>query len=489
MTSDKPRPKNRVSSFLLFLTVAAAPFPFGSTAPSAIAFWCIVLGLGAIALSPLNLRKQHLPLVGVLVIIVLASAFVLHEQLAADPWIARFHPVWASSAEVLQTPVAPSASIARNQPLLALGAPLANLLALICSFVISLDSARARQLLRVVAWSGAAYAIYGVAAYLIDPGHILWHVAPPLHTFSSTFEYRSTACVYFGACAVLWLQFSLEHVRERLPLDSVYWKGDRALFLLELPFSSLLMLLVCMAAVLMTISRSGAALSFGALAVGAYCFFYRDLKRRRLLGAAVLIAAIAAFAAFEIMGADVAQRLQLEGLVDQGRADVYRAMLKLIADHPWFGTGLGTFLWSFPEYRSGFSMWGVWEFAHNTPLELAGDLGIPLVSLIAVAWVIVLVALGAGVRNRRKNRIAPAGAFAVTTLFLAHSFIDFSAQIPGYAMTVFAVVGAGLAQSFSTIPSNRRVIEQETLTSHKGGASAARPVDNLHHANWATRNV
>src|SRR5690242_6070566 len=103
------RPKNQVASFLLFLTIAAAPFPFGSTAPSAIAAWCIVLGLGAIALSPLNLRKQHLPLVGVVVVIVLAYAFVLHEQLAAHPWIAPFDPIWKASAEMLQTDIAPSA--------------------------------------------------------------------------------------------------------------------------------------------------------------------------------------------------------------------------------------------------------------------------------------------------------------------------------------------------------------------------------------------
>ena len=51
----------------------------------------------------------------------------------------------------------------------------------------------------------------------------------------------------------------------------------------------------------------------------------------------------------------------------------------MIADHPWFGTGLGTFVWSFPAYRSAnISLWGVWDLAHSTPLELAADLGLPL---------------------------------------------------------------------------------------------------------------
>jgi hypothetical protein len=33
---------------------------------------------------------------------------------------------------------------------------------------------------------------------------------------------------------------------------------------------------------------------------------------------------------------------------------------------------------------------------------------------------------------------------------LTHSVIDFSLQIPGYAIVVFSLVGAGLAQSFSS---------------------------------------
>ena len=95
-------------------------------------------------------------------------------------------------------------------------------------------------------------------------------------------------------------------------------------------------------------------------------------------------------------------------------------------------------------------MWGVWTFAHSTPLELAADLGLPLTGLIGLAWLVVLVVLMRGVRTRRNDRIVPAGALAVAILMLAHSVIDFSPQNPGYSIVVFALVGAGLAQSFSS---------------------------------------
>ena len=94
-------PSNRISSLILFVTVAGAPFPFGSAAPEAIAFWCVFLGLGVIAASPRGLRREHLPLLGLAVIVILGYGFVLHEQLAARPWIAPMHPLWREAAEAL----------------------------------------------------------------------------------------------------------------------------------------------------------------------------------------------------------------------------------------------------------------------------------------------------------------------------------------------------------------------------------------------------
>jgi O-antigen ligase len=380
----------------------------------------------------------------------LASAFVLHEQIAARPWIASPLPLWRDSAEALGIPIKPFVSIARNQPFFALGAPLANMLALICSFIICIDRTRARQLLQVIAWSGVAYAVYGIAAYLIDPSHVLWREAPQLHTLSSTFNYRSTAAVYFGSCGVLWLLFSLEHLRRHLPLDSVYWRGARSLLLSEMPILPVTMFFVCLTALLMTKSRAGTVLSFMAFILGFAGFFYRDLRRRGWIIAALLIGGLTAFAFLETAGQNVIERFEKGGFhLDQGRLDTYHSMVRMIADYPWFGTGLGTFVWSFPAYRSG-SMWGIWTFAHSTSLELAGDVGLPLTGLMGLAWLVALVVLMRGVATRRKDRIIPAGALAIAILSLMHSFIDFSLQIPGFAIVVFALVGAGLAQSFSS---------------------------------------
>ena len=230
-------------------------------------------------------------------------------------------------------------------------------------------------------------------------------------------------------------------------------------FLFETPrpvVFALTMLLICLSAMLMTNSRAGVVLSLVALAVAFAVYFYRNLPRRRGVVTALAIGGLVSLLFLQILGRNVSGRFDTQGLSDEGRFDVYHSSLRMIADHPWFGSGLGTFAWSFPAYRSAnISLWGVWDRAHSTPLELATDLGLPLAGLIVLAWLIVLAMLVRGIRTRERDLIVPVGSLVVALLGLVHSLIDFSLQIPGYAIVVFALVGAGLAQSFPSIKTNK----------------------------------
>jgi O-antigen ligase len=458
MTAD-PAPSNRISTAILFATVSAAPFPFGSTAPSAIAFWCILLGLGVIAASPRGLRQEHIPLLGLAIIVILAYAFVLHEQLAARPWIASPHPLWHEAAEVLGIPIAPSVSIVRNQPFFALGAPLANMLAVICSFIVCTDRNRAHQLLMVIAWSGLAYAIYGILAFLLEPTKILWWEKEAyLGVLTSTFINRNTAAIYFGSCSIVWLLLLSNRIRQKFPDNPIEWKKVFRSLLSEPPrgtISSFLLFFICLAAMFMTGSRAGVVLSLMMLIIAIAMFFYRNLPRRSGALIVVVVGGAIALVLLQIMGAGVSGRFDLQGLADEGRLETYRSTIRMIGDHPWFGTGLGTFAFSFPAYRSVHAgLWGVWDLAHSTPLEIAADLGLPLAGLVIAAWIIILAVLIRGVHNRRRDVIIPVAAFSVAALGLLHSLIDFSLQIPGYSIVIFALVGAGLSQSFPSSHAN-----------------------------------
>jgi O-antigen ligase len=121
----------------------------------------------------------------------------------------------------------------------------------------------------------------------------------------------------------------------------------------------------------------------------------------------------------------------------------------MIADHPWLGTGQGTFAYAFPSYRSSdAAIFGVWEMAHNTLLEIAAEMGVPIAALVVAAWLAIFATLIGGVLVRRRGILVPAAALAVALLAALHSLIDFTLQIPGYSVVALCLVGAGMAQSF-----------------------------------------
>src|SRR5258708_22933712 len=76
------RVADRVSCALLYLVVALAPLPRGSTEPVTVAIWCIVLGVTVILAAMLDLHKTQLVFIGLGAFIAAAYGVVLHEHLS-----------------------------------------------------------------------------------------------------------------------------------------------------------------------------------------------------------------------------------------------------------------------------------------------------------------------------------------------------------------------------------------------------------------------
>jgi O-antigen ligase len=219
------------------------------------------------------------------------------------------------------------------------------------------------------------------------------------------------------------------------------------------------MLFVCLSAMLMTSSRGGTLVSLAIMIVTFMIYFGRDMSRGVGFAIALLACVATGLLVLQVLGGNITTRIDLQGLSDAGRLSVYRSTLRIIADNPWFGTGLGTFDYAFPAYRSSdISMQGRWDIAHSTPLELASEVGIPLTVVVAVAWAVALIVLAYGVRGRRGAITAPLLALAVSLIGLLHSSFDFSLQIAGYSIVAFALLGLGLSQALfpGTIRSRSR---------------------------------
>jgi O-antigen ligase len=444
----------KIAYFLLFATAAVAPLPFGSNQSALIALWCVILGVALVLMPIRGLAAGQLALIGLGLFVVAAYALVIHEQLADHPWLSLAvpHPIWRQAQEALGTPLTPVVAIARNQPWFELGRPLVCVLAIACGFLAGVDEVRARQLLRVVSWSGAVYAAYGISSFLFDPGHVLWlEKTAYLEAVTGTFINRNTAGAYFGSCAVLWSLFFWEAVRRQLPAGPIKW-GVVSIRLhgAKGGWFSLLMFFLCLVALFMTRSRGAIVVSLVALILTFTIFFRRHLPQRSGVAAAIAASGVIALLLLQFLGGGVNARFDAQGLADEGRLAVYKSTLRMIGDHPWFGTGEGTFAYAFPAYRdASVPMWGVWDMAHNTLLQIAADMGLPIAGLVVVAWGVIFGTLVHGVRVRRRGIMAPLAALGVATIAVLHSFVDFSLQIPGYAIVALSIVGAGLGQSFA----------------------------------------
>jgi O-antigen ligase len=448
---------SKVAAGILYCALAFPPFLFGARDPTTVAAWCALLGAGLVVAPLKRLERGHWFALGGLAFVIFCFGFVLHEQLAEHPWVASYNPVWARASEALGQPLAPSVSVVRGRPFLALGAPLANMLALLLGLIVGVDSDRARRGVRVMAWAGVGYAVYGILAFLFDPMAILWREKSAyLGSLTGTFINRNTAAAYFGSCAAVWFVLLMAAVRRNLPRGSIEWKRVPHHLLVDTRRDVLIrfvMLFVCLAAMFMTNSRGGVLVSLAVIIMGFMMYFGRDLSWRGLV-IALAGCAVMGLLLIQVFGGKIGIRIDVQGLSDAGRLSAYRSMLRIIADNPWFGTGLGTFASAFPAYRSNdISMWGVWDIGHSTPLEFASEMGLPLTAVVALAWAAAFAVLLRTLRGRRMMITVPLSSLTVALIALLHSSIDFSLQISGYSIVVFALLGLGISRAIQEISS------------------------------------
>jgi hypothetical protein len=111
----------------------------------------------------------------------------------------------------------------------------------------------------------------------------------------------------------------------------------------------------------------------------------------------------------------------------------------------------GTFVLGYSAYRVGnVSMCERGDHAHDGLLELAAEMGLPIVGSNIVTSVVIFAVLATGIYARQRGVIVPTAAISVAILAGVHLPIDFSLQNPGYSMIAFSLMGVGLVQSCAT---------------------------------------
>lgn len=318
--------------------------------------------------------------------------------------------LWAEVAVALDRPVQPRAVLNVE----AATAGLLRLLTYTAAFWLfaqwGASRRRAALAVAVVGWSGAAWAVVGLV--LLSGGDRLPFGEKAAHLGFATgpFPNRNTLALWLGMalCALAAAGVQRQAWRS-LSRGWPWWLGAAT----------------TVAALAATQSRAGVV----AAAVGLGVTLAR-LARPSLAVVAVTLAVLAVAASpFSVrLAATILDPSVLP------RLTVWAATMRGLSQAPWTGIGLGSFPDAFAELRPR-ALLQPWHYAHNTYLELAWELGLPvaLTAVTALGWL--------GVRLLRVPSLtaaAGAGALAAASL---HAMADFSPQVPAVALLLAAMIG------------------------------------------------
>ena len=119
----------------------------------------------------------------------------------------------------------------------------------------------------------------------------------------------------------------------------------------------------------------------------------------------------------------------------------WRSAIEIVKDHPFLGTGIGTFATVYPGYK--FPQANEVHYAHNWYLQVASEMGI--LGLGALLWLLVTFIKGSiktlKSEKERSQRALLAGLLAGALAFLFHNLVDMDAYVPGIALLWWAVIG------------------------------------------------
>jgi O-antigen ligase len=358
------------------------------------------------------------------------------------------HPIWGMAAEALQTPVEGSISVNRDLTTLALLRLITAASVLWLAMQLCRNGSRAIQLIMAFVAISSGYAAYGLIAFA-------WAQSENTSSHSyvtATFYNHNHYATYAGMGLVAALGL-IARIYERGMVTDGGSLGFRIATFIEVTGEALVTLgsaFLILVTVILTASRGGiVATGLGVIVWSALTFKRTSgasIERRMIiiLGSAVIAVVLIAF------GDTFFGKIAEVGLADSNRIGVYAITLTSILDAPLLGYGYGTFADIFPMFRDrSIDVWGIYQQAHNTYLEVFQGLGLIFGSMLVASVVLLVWKCGKGAILRHQMTV-PRIATGVAFIVGVHAMVDFSLQMQAVALTFMAILGAGIAQSMSS---------------------------------------
>lgn len=437
---------HRLPGGIVILAACMSPLPYGSESYGWTCLWLMLLGL-AVAMQAITLRgAPSAPTVVVAALLGIGLIAVVAVQVSTKMPQSMQHPAWRVAIEGGIAGISPRLAIEAAAPIYALASPLGILLALIAGYQYAGRRVAAWRLVGWIAGFAAISALIGLAVASFNPGHILFEPKIAYRSdLTGTFVNRNTAATYFGVGALAAFTLAFRAWRQTWP--GGYLPARAIFILIANNMTSRAMLwtntsFFLLIATLMTGSRAGIAFTFIALFLLVALF---ALNSKLMAWKALSIAIVLLVAIPVTFGAGNLLVRASGGFANDGRYAAWLGIAEVVRAHPIFGVGLGTFKASYPEYRrDNRGVNEIWERAHNTPLELAVELGVPAAVLVTALWLIAMAYFFITAVREPQQFAMPALGLSVMLLVGLHSIVDFPLQIAGCGIPVAILLSAAL---------------------------------------------
>lgn len=129
------------------------------------------------------------------------------------------------------------------------------------------------------------------------------------------------------------------------------------------------------------------------------------------------------------------------------RTDYWRGAIAIIKDHPWVGTGPGTFGSIYPKYKTALTEEA--QAVHNSFLQMWSDSGVLAFLAFAALW-IVAVRDSLRLARQRAGDAAAAAVCGALVGWAIHGLVDFDLYVPGVALPAFVLLG--IVQGLKELP-------------------------------------
>ncbi len=456
----------KVTFGVLIFVISIAPLPLGSNSTLFVAFlaivtsvalvcWTISLGLGG---ANLHIETNTLKWPILIYFAVCSWVFIQWSSLT-PPLFAD--PIWQSMSEVLNVPlqshisVNPDATIAGLINLLVYGT------VFWLTFQMTQTSERAWMLIRAIAYTGCAYATYGIIIYMMgNEWVVIYPKTDYLDSLTSTFVNRNSYATFSGLALLCAAALLLNHMKYYFALKHPF-RAKLAIIIEELAAKSslkTLAVLTIIISLLLSASRGGIFSSVIGLITLLLIYWGQQRSNVRHTIFAVTTLVVLGSILVTISGNYFSKRMESSDINASVvfRNYMYALTWEAIKSSPFTGTGLGTYADVIPAYkedRIGAPLQR-WDKAHNTYLENALELGLPAAAMLNLSIALVALTAAGGISRRRRDKLIPSLGVCATILVALHSLVDFSLQIPAVTLLYVSIMGVAASQSWSTTSSN-----------------------------------